>query len=344
MAEILVAVDGPIATPYKYVVPPTSPVEPSVVNATFDGSAAAGVFLPCCSIYSQDGRLLSRTFPEGVQVAVGDTAEVTYSPFAVGLGSGSSSGSGAAFSGGVVGQVTKVGAGTGRTDSNGAGGGDLQAFVTYPAGLAAGDVVIAVLDTYINGSPFGDISLPAPPAGWGLVTSTFRAAQDDGGAAGIKTTRAIAYHVCTGTEGTVSAPFVFHSANGSGIRCDTVAVAFRGVKPSGSGIFFQTQTFLTGGSPMTVTSPAVGNVLPGSAALYIVTCPAIPGGGAWGFPAGFTNTAQAGASGGAATIISDSEPVTALSSFAWTYTGSGSIGAFHRFCEVTSFVLYPTVT
>jgi hypothetical protein len=32
-------------------------------------------------MYSQDGVLLSRTFPQGVALAAGDTAEVTYAPF-----------------------------------------------------------------------------------------------------------------------------------------------------------------------------------------------------------------------------------------------------------------------
>lgn len=343
MAEILVAADGPVATPYTYVVPPTSAVEPAVVNATFDGSAAAGVFLPCCSIYSQDGKLLSRTFPEGVQVAVGDTAEVTYSPFAVALGSGSSSGSGAAFAGGVFGSVVKVGAGTARTDSVGAGGSNLNAFVTYPLGLAVGDIVIAVLNTYLSAAPFGDISLTSLPAGWHAIQTTFRAAQDDGGFAGFKTTRLIAYRVVDGTEGATSGPFAFHNTAAGGIRCDTLGKAFRGVDPADSGLFYMNQTSLTGASPQSVTSPALNSLPPGSAGLYILTCPAIQGGGAWGFPAGYGSTTQAGGSGGIATILADLEPVGAEAQFVWTYTGAAALGAAHRFCEVTSLALFPKV-
>jgi hypothetical protein len=51
---------------------------PESVTASFDGSGAAGSFLPCLSIYAQSGELLSRTFPD--EVAAGDTAEVTFAP------------------------------------------------------------------------------------------------------------------------------------------------------------------------------------------------------------------------------------------------------------------------
>jgi hypothetical protein len=77
--ETLATIDGPVAAPAAYVLAAKESFQPNVVTATFDGSGAAAAFLPCCSIYSQDGKLISRTFP--AQVAVGDVAEVTYGPF-----------------------------------------------------------------------------------------------------------------------------------------------------------------------------------------------------------------------------------------------------------------------
>lgn len=84
------AEDGPFATPHEYKLSAGEAFEPLSINATWDGSAAAGAFLPCCSFYSQDGRLLARTFP--AQVAAGDTAEVTYSPFGAALASAAGAG------------------------------------------------------------------------------------------------------------------------------------------------------------------------------------------------------------------------------------------------------------
>lgn len=54
-------------------------LEPLSIVATFDGSGAGGAFLPCCSLYSPSGTLLSRTFPG--QVSAGDVATVTFAPF-----------------------------------------------------------------------------------------------------------------------------------------------------------------------------------------------------------------------------------------------------------------------
>lgn len=53
---------------------------PEAVTAVFDGTAAAGPFRPCLSIYAQSGELLSRTFPD-TAVAAGGEARVTFAPF-----------------------------------------------------------------------------------------------------------------------------------------------------------------------------------------------------------------------------------------------------------------------
>lgn len=80
------------ATPQSYTVPGSTEVEPLSAFARFDGTAAAGPWLPCLSFFSSGGLLLARVFPDG-QLAVGDTADVTYSPS---LSSGQNAGQSAA--------------------------------------------------------------------------------------------------------------------------------------------------------------------------------------------------------------------------------------------------------
>jgi hypothetical protein len=75
--EIAVA-DG--AVPNQYQLGHGEAIRLQTVEATFDGAGAAGDFLPCVAIYSQSGRLLSRTFPAS-SMAVGDQAAVTFAPF-----------------------------------------------------------------------------------------------------------------------------------------------------------------------------------------------------------------------------------------------------------------------
>jgi len=72
---------GPNAAPTAFTVAPKQVVQPASVFAVFDGTAAAGNFLPCVTIRSKTGDVLSRTFPQGVTLAPGDVADVTYAPF-----------------------------------------------------------------------------------------------------------------------------------------------------------------------------------------------------------------------------------------------------------------------
>ena len=72
--------DGPYAAPYAYQLAASESWTALTISATFDGSGASGSFYPCCSIYTQDGKLVSRDFPSA-SVAAGASAEVTYHPF-----------------------------------------------------------------------------------------------------------------------------------------------------------------------------------------------------------------------------------------------------------------------
>lgn len=77
---VLIADTGPDPSPSGYTLPAAQAFRLQSVNATFDGSGAAGDYLPCLSLYAQSGELLTRTFPAEV-VDQGDSAEVSYVPF-----------------------------------------------------------------------------------------------------------------------------------------------------------------------------------------------------------------------------------------------------------------------
>ena len=68
------------AVPYDYALAPGESFTIESATAEFDGSGAAGAFLPALALYAQSGELLSRTFT-GTAVAAGDNAEVTFAPF-----------------------------------------------------------------------------------------------------------------------------------------------------------------------------------------------------------------------------------------------------------------------
>lgn len=76
----LIFTDNPGALPASYSVPPSLDLVIQSIVARFNGAAAAGAFLPCLAVYSQDGHLMGRFHPN-TELAVGDTAVVTYAPF-----------------------------------------------------------------------------------------------------------------------------------------------------------------------------------------------------------------------------------------------------------------------
>jgi hypothetical protein len=80
VAELnVIAIPGG-TTPHGYTLGQSEGLAPQTVEATFDGSAAAGDFLPTLTILTPDLRVLSRTFPSET-VTAGDTAAVTFAPF-----------------------------------------------------------------------------------------------------------------------------------------------------------------------------------------------------------------------------------------------------------------------
>lgn len=69
---------GPAAAPVTYQLPATAPCMPVVVSADFDGSGAAGAFLPAVVLIDQTGTVIARAL--GQSVAAGASASVSFFP------------------------------------------------------------------------------------------------------------------------------------------------------------------------------------------------------------------------------------------------------------------------
>lgn len=68
-------------TPFGYTLAPGERFTIQSITAQFDASQAAGEFSPALALYSQDGVLLSRTFPSELLQPEAVVSEVTYAPF-----------------------------------------------------------------------------------------------------------------------------------------------------------------------------------------------------------------------------------------------------------------------
>lgn len=77
-AELIAVPDG--ATPASYTLSPNEELHVEAASAVFDGTGAAGAFLPAIAIYAPSGQLISKTFPD-TSIAAGSSAEVTFAPF-----------------------------------------------------------------------------------------------------------------------------------------------------------------------------------------------------------------------------------------------------------------------
>lgn len=72
--------DNPGDLPYTYDVPASVELVVQSIVARFDGSGAGEDWLPCLSLYTQDGHLMARSRCDQV-FAAGDTGVVTWGPF-----------------------------------------------------------------------------------------------------------------------------------------------------------------------------------------------------------------------------------------------------------------------
>jgi len=82
--------DNPGPIPATYTVPGDMELRLASIVARFNGASAGGAFLPALAVYTQDDRLIGRFHPS-TELAVGDTAVVTYAPFLKGPSAASES-------------------------------------------------------------------------------------------------------------------------------------------------------------------------------------------------------------------------------------------------------------
>lgn len=78
-ADAIIARDGPVAAPMSYQVPAGAAIVPLCVTASFDGSGAAGSYVPCLEILTPDGKVLSRAVLQET-IAAAEGADVTWFP------------------------------------------------------------------------------------------------------------------------------------------------------------------------------------------------------------------------------------------------------------------------
>src|SRR5882724_5060846 len=88
MADAQIQLPNVGALPKEWVVPGALSILLKCVQADFDGSGAAGAFLPTVEIVSDAGLLVGRAFTDA-SVAAGGSASVTFAPFLEGAAASS---------------------------------------------------------------------------------------------------------------------------------------------------------------------------------------------------------------------------------------------------------------
>lgn len=137
-AQIIAAGQEP--TPVEYLVPNAQEIIVTAVDAVFDGTGAAGDFIPTVELVSDGGKRIS--FAIASKVLAGGSAEVSFAPFLRGLADAQTLGQSAVLLANVVGTTVPTGTLTPiaweafeTTDTS--------IFATLPNG-AAGDTSFAV--------------------------------------------------------------------------------------------------------------------------------------------------------------------------------------------------------
>ena len=70
-----------VAAPVAYTLGPQETFSVEALCATWDGTSAAGAFIPCVSVYAQDGSLLGRFKGDSTVTAGDSSTEATFAPF-----------------------------------------------------------------------------------------------------------------------------------------------------------------------------------------------------------------------------------------------------------------------
>lgn len=76
---------GPFGVPFAYTLAAGERFQVESISGAWNGTGASGSFLPCVSVYSQDGKLLGR-YKGDITVSAGDSfTEATFAPFLKGV-------------------------------------------------------------------------------------------------------------------------------------------------------------------------------------------------------------------------------------------------------------------
>lgn len=78
MADVQIYVAGTAAAPLSYEIPNAQELIPLAINAVFDGSGAAGDYMPTLEVVSDAGIVVARV--PAARVIAGSSGEVTWAP------------------------------------------------------------------------------------------------------------------------------------------------------------------------------------------------------------------------------------------------------------------------
>jgi hypothetical protein len=78
--QVQIIRQGPTDAPVTYRLPATAPCIPIAVNANYDGSGAAGDYIPAVVLVGASGTVIARAADPAVTITAGDDAEVSFFP------------------------------------------------------------------------------------------------------------------------------------------------------------------------------------------------------------------------------------------------------------------------
>lgn len=93
MADVTIAATGSTSAPLSYTVAGAQEIIIRSLFASFDGTGAAGAFLPCVQVVSPAGQVVIEAITDA-SVAAGSSADVTFAPFLKGAAAASTAGAG----------------------------------------------------------------------------------------------------------------------------------------------------------------------------------------------------------------------------------------------------------
>lgn len=251
-----------MSAPADWNIPSNIVLSPSIVFAHFDGSAAAGSFVPTLQILSDSGHVVAE-IPQDVTVAAGSSCEATWAPFLETDTAASSSSGG--FSGGSVGAISQVGS---PTFANLQSTGITQTTtITLPSSLQANDLLLIFLGAFDNTQP---LTVTAIPSGWAKIY-LFNLPVFGNPAFSQSTPRAAYYKISDGTESGKLVSFTVTATASSNIAVTLFAVAYRGVGSTNLGsYFFKSYILPINASTWSIDAPAITVSRPGSQVLQVL--------------------------------------------------------------------------